>query len=1122
MLEQTLEYVDGWPIIEDILKREGIARQHLNSYNEFISRGIQSIIDEVGEVDIETATGSYKIKFGKVIVGRPRVVEIDGSTSFILPMEARLRNLSYVAPIQLEITIIDSQLGPTGQYTQTYQVGDLPVMVKSNLCALHGLTDEELIEAGEDPKDPGGYFIVNGSERVIVGLEDLSPNKILVETDKTSGKTIYKAKIYSSIVGYRSKLELELKPDGAIYAKLPASPVELPFVIILRALGLSTDKEIADIVSVKPELQDLLEASFEKAAEASTTQEALMYIGNRIAHGMMDELRLKRAEMLLDWYLLPHLGRQQSNRMDKAAFLGEAACKLLELKLGLIDEDDKDHYGNKVIKFAGQMLADLFRTAFRNMVRDMKYQLDRVGQKRGPAVVNSAIRPGIITDRLANAIATGNWGRGKVGVTQLLDRTNYLSTLSHLRRIQSPLSRSQPNFEARDLHSTHFGRICPNETPEGSNCGLVKNLALSAVISVTSSSYDVINKPFALGVVRYSEADDELKRKGAKVFVDGRFIGFVDDAQRLATAFRRLRRKGELPPDVSIYVYDPGRPNSTVRVYISATAGRVLRPLIVVEAGRPLVTQDIIDKVRKGLISWRDLVNQGFIELVDANEEENTYIALTPREVTTNNTHLELYPPAILGVAASLIPYPEHNQSPRNTYESAMAKQALGFSVSSFMFANYVRQHLAVYPQIPLVRTRANRLANVDERPMGQNAVVAVLSFEGYNIEDAVILNKASVERGFGRTFFYRIYEAEAQQYLGGMRDKFEIPSPDDNVRGFRGEKFYRLLEEDGAIAAESVVSGGDVLVGRTSPPRFMEEYKEFEVKGPYRRDTSIAVRPSESGVVDAVFMTQNVDGNKSYKIRVRDQRIPELGDKFASRHGQKGVVGMLFNQEDLPYTEEGIVPDVIINPHAFPSRMTVGQFLESIGGKAAALRGEPVDGTSFMGEKPEDIKRCLEQYGFKSSGKEIMYDGKTGKKFPAEIFIGVVYYQKLHHMVADKIHARARGQVQMLTKQPTEGRARGGGLRFGEMERDCLIAYGAAMVLKDRLLEESDKTEINICEKCGLIAYYDAKQRKYVCKVDGDMAKISTVTVAYAFKLLVQEMMSLVIAPRLRLKDKV
>ena len=298
---------------------------------------------------------------------------------------------------------------------------------------------------------------------MIVGLEDLSPNKILVDVEKVGGVTNYKAKVYSSIVGYRAKLELTLKQDESISVKLPSSPVDLPLIIVMRALGLETDKEIADAISLKQEIQDRLEVSFEKASEAKTPKDALMYIGNRVAHGMLDEFRLRRAESVLDWGLLPHLGKTKDDRYDKAIFLGEAVCKLAELRIGLLDSDDKDHYGNKVIKFAGQMIADLFRTAFRNLARDMKYQLERTGQRRGLNVVGAAIRPGIITDKLNNAIATGNWGRGKVGVTQLLDRTNYLSTLSHLRRIQSPLSRSQPNFEARDLHATHFGRIAQRD-----------------------------------------------------------------------------------------------------------------------------------------------------------------------------------------------------------------------------------------------------------------------------------------------------------------------------------------------------------------------------------------------------------------------------------------------------------------------------------------------------------------------------------------------------------------------------------------------------------------------------------------------------------------------------------
>jgi DNA-directed RNA polymerase subunit B len=583
-----------------------------------------------------------------------------------------------------------------------------------------------------------------------------------------------------------------------------------------------------------------------------------------------------------------------------------------------------------------------------------------------------------------------------------------------------------------------------------------------------------------------------------------------------------LRRSGKIHAHVGIYFYSNENENATKRLYVSCNSGRILRPLAIVKDGKPAITLDVLDLIKRNMKSWSDLLWMGMIELIDANEEENCYVALSYASLDQSHTHLEIYPPSILGVGASIIPYPEHNQSPRNTYESAMAKQSLGFSTPLMNASTYVRQHFMLYPQIPVVTTKAINLLGLEERPTGQNCIVTVLPFEGYNIEDAVVFNKSSVDRGLGRTFFYRVYEAEAKQYPGGMKDKFEIPSSDANIRGYRGEKSYRLLEDDGAIMHESIVNGGDILIGRTSPPRFMEEYKEFEVKGPYRRDTSIGVRPSENGVVDSVVMTQSVDGGKMYKIRVRDMRIPEIGDKFASRHGQKGVVGMLVPQEDLPYTEDGVVPDVMINPHAFPSRMTVGQFMESLAGKSSALRGKVVDGSAFVGEKVNDLKEILEKYGFKSTGKEVMYDGRTGKKFNAEVYVGVVYYQKLHHMVADKIHSRARGQVQMLTKQPTEGRARGGGLRFGEMERDCLIAYGASMMLKDRLLEESDKAEVNICERCGLLAYYDIKQRRYVCRVCGDRAKISSVAIAYAFKLLLQEMISLNVAPRLIPKEKV
>jgi len=1107
---------------KSFFKEKGLVRQHLDSYNKFIDHGIQEVVDETGEINIEIPEMPYSIKLGQLWIIDPQskisgtyITEVDGTKHEIFPMEARFRNLTYAAPLALEMTpIIDGR----EQEPELVLIGNLPVMLKSKLCILSQLTPEELIEHGEDPHDSGGYFIVNGSERVVVAMEDLAANRILVDIDTRGAKPVYQAKIFSTTVGFRARIQLRMKSDRALYVSIPGVPTEIPFTILMRALGLESDKEIAETVSPEKIVQNELEASFEKATGFDTVKDAIMYIGNRVAHGQVEEYRIQKAENIIDRNFLPHIGRTNEKRVEKALFLGEMACRVIELKLGRRKPDDKDHFKNKRLKLAGPLLADLFRIAFRNLCRDIKYQLERMGIKRQMITVSAAVRPGIITDRLQHALATGNWGRGRVGITQLLDRTNTVSTLSHLRRLQSPLSRSQPNFEARDLHPTHWGRLCPNETPEGSNCGLVKNLALAASTSVSVDPEKMKQTLYRMGMVPVQETNEALRISGAKVFVDGCIIGYCMSPQELVDELRRKRRKGEISTEVNVAHFSKLY-GEREEIYVNCDEGRVRRPLIIVENGVPKLQPEHIEKIRSEEWTWENLIKQGIIGYIDAEEEENVFVALNFDEVTPEHTHVEIASYTILGICASIIPYPEHNQSPRNSYEAAMAKQALGINVTNFLHRVDSRSHILHHPQTPLIKTKPMDIIGYDLRPSGQNCVVAIISFEGYNMEDALIFNKASIERGLGRSTFYRIYEAECRQYLGGLRDRFVVP--ETGIRGYRGEQYYRLLEPDGIVSLESEVTGGDVLIGRTSPPRFLEEYKEFEIKGPTMRDTSVDVRQSETGVVDDIFITETREGSKLVKVRVRDQRIPELGDKFASRHGQKGVIGMIVPQEDMPFTPGGIVPDIIINPHAIPSRMTIGQFLESIAGKVAAARGRPVDGTPFTNEGPEQLKRELVKLGFSHTGREILYNGVSGEKFVADIFMGVVYYQKLHHMVADKIHARARGQVQMLTRQPTEGRARGGGLRFGEMERDCLIGHGAAMLLRDRLLEESDKYLLYVCENCGFIAYYDIKQRRYMCRLCEEKAQISPVIVSYAFKLLLQELMSLCIAPYLKLKER-
>lgn len=1109
-------------MLKAFFKEKGLVRQHLDSFNEFIDHGLQEVVDEVSEIPIEVPESPYKVKLGQIWIIDPQtritgpyVTEVDGTKHEIYPMEARLRNLTYAAPIALEMTpVIDGR----EQDTELVYVGNIPVMLKSKLCFLSQLSREELITCGEDPDDPGGYFAVNGSERVIVAMEDLAPNRVIVDIDDKGTTPVYQSKIFSTTVGFRARIELKLKSDEAIYVSIPGVPTEVPFVVLMRALGLESDKEIAEAVSLEKDMQAQLDSSFEKALGVDSPKDAILFIGNRVAHGQVEEYRMQKAETAIDKNFLPHIGRTSQNRKDKAMFLGEMASKAIELKLGIRNTDDKDHFKNKRLRLAGPLLADLFRIAFRNLTRDIKYQLERIGVKGSIITVSAAVRPGIISERFQHSLATGNWGRGRVGVTQLLDRTNHISTLSHLRRLQSPLSRSQPNFEARDLHATHWGRLCPNETPEGSNCGLVKNLALSACISVEVNPERIRQTLVTMGMTPIYETSEALRLSGAKVFLDGNIVGYCNTSDQLAREFREKRRRGEISTEVNISYFSKIH-GKRDELYVNCDEGRVRRPLIIVQKGVPRLQQEHVERMATTEWSWEDLVKNGIVEYLDAEEEENAYVALSFEEITEDHTHLEIATYTILGICASTIPYAEHNQSPRNSYQAAMAKQALGVYATNFQQRVDSRSHVLHYPQVPLVETAVMETIGYKLRPSGQNCLVAVLSFEGYNMEDALIFNKASIERGLGRSTFFRIYEAECRQYLGGLKDKFTLPEP--GTRGFRGEQYYRLLEPDGIIGLESGVSGGDVLIGRISPPRFLEEYKEFEVKGPSMRDTSVDMRPSETGIVDAIFITESGEGSKLVKARVRDQRIPELGDKFASRHGQKGVVGLIVPQEDLPFTEDGIVPDIIINPHAIPSRMTVGQFIESLAGKMASMRGKPADGTPFSGESSGEIRKSLVRLGFSHTGAEVFYNGMTGEKFVADIYIGVVYYQKLHHMVADKIHARARGQVQMLTRQPTEGRARGGGLRFGEMERDCLIGHGAAMLLRDRLLEESDKYTLYICETCGQIAYYDMKQRKYLCKLCEDKAKISPTIVSYAFKLLLQELVSLCVSPKLKLKEK-
>jgi DNA-directed RNA polymerase III subunit RPC2 len=926
-------------------------------------------------------------------------------------------------------------------------IGRMPIMLQSSNCVLAGKSHYQLAKMNECPLDPGGYFIVRGQEKVILIQEQLSWNKMITEDYNGT----IQCQVTSSTHEKKSRTIVNSK-HGKYYLKHNSMTEEIPIVIIFKALGITSDQEIVQLVGSDTNTMKCFASSLLDAASHKiyTQEQAFAYMGSKLVVKRFQTASTKyktpadEARDLLATTILAHVPVENFNFNIKSIYVALMVQRVMCAEHNSAAVDDRDYYGNKRLELAGSLLSLMFEDLFKRF----NWELKMIADKNIPKIkaaqfdIVKHMRAAQITIGLETAISTGNWTikrfkMERAGVTQVLSRLSYISALGMMTRVNSQFEKTRKVSGPRSLQPSQWGMLCPSDTPEGEACGLVKNLALMTHVTTESEEQAAIRLAFNAGVedIRLVGGDTINNPRVFMVFINGNILGVTIGSNTLIQTFRNMRRRGLIGAFVSIHTSHFQR-----CIYIHTDGGRLCRPYIIVQRGVSLVTQQHIDELNSGLRRFEDFIHDGLIEYLDVNEENDSFIACLESEIERDRTtHLEIEPFTLLGVCAGLVPYPHHNQSPRNTYQCAMGKQAMG--VIGYNQKNRIDtlMYNIVYPQAPMVKTRTIELTNFDKLPAGQNATVAVMSYSGYDIEDALILNKASLDRGYGRCLVYRNSKCTIKRYTNQTCDRIMGPSKD----GLSNKVIYKheaLDPLDGIVSPGEKISNKQVMINKEMPALTSTnpiEQKESGQQLISYTSVPITYKGTEPSYIEKVMVSANAEEDFLIKILLRQTRRPEIGDKFSSRHGQKGVTGLIVDQENLPFNDFGIAPDMVMNPHGFPSRMTVGKTLELLGGKAGLMEGKFHYGTAFGGSKCSDLQEELFRHGYNYMGKDVFYSGITGEPLTAYIYSGPVYYQKLKHMVQDKMHARARGPRAVLTRQPTQGRSREGGLRLGKLTPD-------------------------------------------------------------------------------------
>jgi DNA-directed RNA polymerase II subunit RPB2 len=1182
LLEHLGDYTEEpYNIIEsyfDGKHLERLVRHQLESYNNFVNYQIQRTIQMFNPVVIRSENDYIEeknkyfleifINFTNFKLYPPQIHENNGATKTMLPQEAKLRNFTYASTMTVDINIkyvirnTENMDNPktVEKFLPKINIGKLPIMIKSSICVLTQNPHRTPQETGECSMDCGGYFIIKGSEKTVLGQERAAENRIYVFDGKNTTKWTWIAEIksvpdFKCISPKQIEMMISSKNNGfgnGIYISIPRIKQPIELFIVFRALGVISDKDICSHIILdiddkgQQNILKCLQASIIDSNKYMTQEDAMDYITSYVAFtplNMDKETGLRKkqefAKDVLDSDLFPHCKTPK----QKIYLLGYMAKKLIQTSRGMFKEDDRDSYVNKRIELTGTLLNNLFRNYFNKLVKEMQKQIVREinnGSWRSMEdyenIINATniykiMKSTTIENGINRALSTGDFSikqsnSSKVGVAQVLNRLTYVSGLSHLRRINTPLEKSGELIAPRKLHNTTWGFLCPAETPEGQSIGVVKNISYMAHITIPTNSsalYDYVN-PY---IVSVNDTEPIHLNNRVKVFINGCWVGISENPIELYNEMKDKKYRGIINIYTSItFNYD------TLEIRICNDSGRLTRPVLRVRDNKALITSEIIDKLNKKEISWNDLLtncklDESVIEYIDPEEQNFSMIAMKCKNNYIQDpnayfqyTHCEIHPSTIFGVLASCVPYPEHNQAPRNTYQCAMGKQAMGVYATNYDKRMDKTAYVLNYPTRPLVDTRLMNFIHLNQIPSGTQIHVAIMTHTGYNQEDSVLINKGSLDRGL---FLATIYHTEKDEDKNIIRDEIIRCQPDPAKT--KGIKFgnYSKLNNDGFIPENTLVENRDVIIAKTVP---IKENRNDPMKTIKYEDQSKTFRTTEETYIDKNYTGRNGDGYNFAKVRVRALRKPVLGDKFSSRHGQKGTVGNIIPECDMPFTKDGHRPDIIINPHAIPSRMTIGQLKETLLGKVLLELGMFGDGTSFGNLDVATIANELQKLGYESYGNELLYNGLTGEQLETSIYIGPVFYQRLKHMVTDKQHSRSIGPMVNLTRQPAEGRSRDGGFRIGEMERDVMIAHGISRFCRERMYNVSDKYSTHVCNKCGMIASYNDGQKNrmyntadfsiHFCKTCDNHTDFSKVEIPYAYKLMSQELQTINVVPRI------